>query len=67
MVPREEYKLRDHDTLELKIILTGLVIYTRPWVSSTKVNKSAPKDKLEGGGWSGIVKDICAPLDEVDT
>ena len=67
MVLREEYKLRDHDTLELKITLTDPVIYTRPWVSSTKVNKRVPKDKLEAGGWSGIVEDICAPLDEVDT
>ena len=24
-------------------------------------------NKLEAGGWSGIVEDICAPLDEVDT
>jgi len=31
-----------------------------------KVNKRVPKDKLEAGGWSGIVEDVCAPLDEVD-
>jgi hypothetical protein len=62
----EEYKLRDHNTLELKITLIDPVIYKAPWVT-TKVNKRVPKDKLEAGGWSGIVEDICAPVDEVDT
>ena len=62
----ERYKLRDHDTLELQITLIDPVIYTKPWVT-TKVNKRVPKDKLSAGGWSGIVEDICAPLDEVDT
>jgi hypothetical protein len=62
----ERYRLRDHDTLELQITLTDPVIYTRPWVSSTKVNKRVPKDKMAAGGWAGLMEDVCAPLDEVD-
>jgi hypothetical protein len=62
----ERYRLRDHDTLELQITIIDPLIYTKPWVT-TKVNKRVPKDKLEAGGWSGIVEDICAPVDEVDT
>ena len=62
----ERYKLLDHDTLELQLTIIDPAIYTKPWVT-TKVNKRVPKDKLAAGGWSGIVEDICAPLDEVDT
>jgi hypothetical protein len=35
--------------------------------SAARENKRVPKDKLEVGGWSGNVEDICVPPDEVDT
>jgi hypothetical protein len=63
----ERYRLRDRDTLELQITLTDPVIYTRPWVSEVKVNKRVPKEKMAAGGWGGLMEDICAPLDEVET
>jgi len=62
----ERYKLRDRDTLELQITLTDPLIYTRPWVSSVKVNRRVPKEKMAAGGWVGLMEDVCAPVDEVD-
>ena len=46
------------------LTLTDPVLYTRPWVASTKVWTLIPKDKMSVGGWGGILEDRCVPSDE---
>ena len=64
----ERYRRLSYDTLELRMTITDPKIYTKPWVSQTKIFKLFPKEwfKTGDGGWAGIREDVCAPADEVE-
>jgi hypothetical protein len=38
----ERYRRLDQDTLELRMVITAPMAYTKPWVSETKIMKLAP-------------------------
>jgi hypothetical protein len=40
-------------------------VYTRPWISETKKFRLIDKPKTIEG-WSGLLEDICAPIEDVD-
>jgi hypothetical protein len=63
---QERYRRVSYDTLELSMTITDPKIYTKPWVSETKRFTFIPKEKAGPSGWSGLVQDICAPMDEVE-
>jgi hypothetical protein len=67
MVLEERYTRINYDTLELKMTLTDPVYYQKPWVSETKRMHLIPRDFIKSSGWSGLLEDLCAPVDEVDT
>jgi len=50
--------------LRAKLKLIDPVTYTKPWESEPKIWALIPKDKMEIGGWSGILEDRCVPSDE---
>jgi hypothetical protein len=60
----ERWSRPSPNRLQVDMTLTDPVIYTRPWQSSRKVWALIPKDKMEIGGWSGILEDRCVPDDE---
>jgi hypothetical protein len=48
--------------------ITGPKVYTRPWISETKRFRRQEKPDIRTvDGWTGLLEDICAPADEVDT
>jgi hypothetical protein len=67
MVLEERYTRVNYDTLELTMTLTDPVYYEKPWVSETKRMHLIPRDFIQSSGWSGLLEDLCAPVDEVDT
>jgi hypothetical protein len=64
---QERYTRVDHDTIRLQIIVTDPKIYTRPWMSETKTFKLVPKEAITRDNWYGLLEEICAPIDEVDS
>jgi hypothetical protein len=67
MVLEERYTRMNYDTLELKMVLTDPAYYAQPWVAQTKRMHLIPRDFIKSSGWSGLLEDLCAPVDEVDT
>jgi len=55
----ERYRRIDKDTLELKMTLTDAEIYTRPWVSDTKIFKL---DREKSKRWDEQI--YCVPTEE---
>ena len=41
--------------------------YTKPWMSQTKKFKLLKKEEISYDGWYGMLEEICAPVDEVDS
>lgn len=64
---QERYTRVDHDTITLQIVVDDPKVYTKPWVSQTKTFKTVPKETITREGWYGLLEEICAPIDEVDT
>ena len=63
----ERWTRINYNTLELKMLITDPVIYTKPWPSQTKRFHLIPKQNVKSSeGWVGLFEDLCAPLDEVD-
>jgi hypothetical protein len=67
MLLQERYTRVDHDTITLQIIVNDPKIYTKPWVGELKTFKIVPKETLVRDGWFGLLEEICAPIDEVDS
>jgi hypothetical protein len=67
MVLEERYTRINYDTLELTMTLTDPKYYTKPWVAQTKRMHLIPRDFIKSSNWSGLLEDLCAPVDEVDT
>src|SRR5213594_355975 len=64
---QERYRRVDHDTLELTMTIDDPKTYTKPWVSQTKTFKLLKKEEISYDGWYGMLEEICAPVDEVDS
>lgn len=64
MVLEERWQRPSPNRLQVDLTINDPVMYTRPWHSSRKVWALIPKDKMEIGGWSGILEDRCVPDDE---
>ena len=41
--------------------------YAKPGSAETKRMHLIPRDFIQSSGWSGLLEDLCAPVDEVDT
>ena len=67
MVLEERYTRINYDSLELKMVLTDPEYYAKPWVAQTKRMHLLPANYIQSSGWSGLLEDLCAPVDEVDT
>ena len=68
MVLEERYRRPLYDVLELSMTITDPKIYTRPWGSETKRFRRLERTAIKTvDGWTGLMEDICAPADEVDT
>jgi len=63
-VLEERWERPSKNRLRVQLTITDPVNYTRPWKSSYKVWTLIPKDKMQIGGWSGILEDRCVPSDE---
>jgi hypothetical protein len=50
-------------TLELKMVLTDSAYYAKPWLQTKRMHL-IPRD-FPVDGWSGLLEDLCAPVDEV--
>jgi hypothetical protein len=67
MFLEERYTRINYDTIELKMVLTDAEYYAKPWVAQTKRMHLIPQTFIQSSGWSGLLEDLCAPVDEVDT
>ena len=67
MVLEERYTRINFDTLELRMVLTDPKYYAQPWTAQVKRMHLIPRDFIRSSGWSGLLEDLCAPVDEVDT
>jgi hypothetical protein len=63
-VLEERWDRPSPNRLRVTMTLIDPLLYTKPWVSSTKVWTLIPPDKMSVGGWSGILEDRCVPSDE---
>jgi hypothetical protein len=64
---QERYKRIDHDHIEMVVTLTDPKYYAKPWVSQTKSWQllTKPEEYSAQAGWTGLMEEICAPMDEV--
>ena len=62
---QERYARLAYDALELKMTIDDPKVYTKPWASETKKFRLIDKPKTIEG-WSGLIEDICAPIEDVD-
>jgi hypothetical protein len=63
----ERYRRVAYDTLELSMTVIDPVYYAKPWKSQLKRFKLLPKDLIKTPeGWTGLLEDICAPVDELE-
>ena len=68
MTLKERYQRTAYDVVELSMTITDPKVYTRPWISETKRFRRLEKPAIRTvDGWTGLLEDICAPADEVDT
>jgi hypothetical protein len=64
----ERYRRTAYDALELTMIITDPKIYTRPWASQAKRFRLLPKNGIKTiDGWTGLMEDLCAPADDVES
>jgi hypothetical protein len=61
---QERWVRTSPNRLRVDMTLTDPVTYTRPWKASPKIWAMIPPEKMEIGGWSGILEDRCVPSDE---
>ncbi len=63
----ERYRRIAFDTLELNMTITDPSYYAKPWKGQTKQFKLLAKDFIKTPeGWSGLLEDLCAPVDELE-
>jgi hypothetical protein len=68
MVLEERYRRTAYDVMELSMTITDPKIYAKPWISETKRFRRLEKGGIKTvDGWTGLMEDVCAPADEVDT
>jgi len=68
MVLEERYRRTAYDVLELSMTVTDPKIYSKPWVSEIKRFRKLEKSGIKTvDGWTGLMEDVCAPADEIDT
>jgi hypothetical protein len=64
----ERYRRTAYDALELTMIITDPKIYARPWTSQLKRFRLLPKNGIKTiDGWTGLMEDLCAPADDVES
>jgi hypothetical protein len=64
---QERYTRTAYDVLELNMIITDPKVYKSPWKSELKKFRKLPKDGIKTvDGWTGLLEDVCAPIDEVE-
>jgi len=64
----ERYRRTAYDALELTMTIVDPKIYTRPWTSQLKRFRLLPKNGIKTiDGWGGLMEDLCAPADEVES
>jgi hypothetical protein len=68
MVLEERYRRPLYDVLELSMTIADPKIYMRPWISETKRFRRLEKGSIKTvDSWTGLLEDVCAPADEVET
>jgi hypothetical protein len=64
----ERYRRTAYDVLELTMTITDPKVYTKPWTSQLKRFRLLPKNGIKTvDGWTGVMEDLCAPADEVES
>jgi hypothetical protein len=64
----ERYRRTAYDAMELIMTIVDPKIYTRPWTSQVKRFRLLPKNGIKTiDGWTGLMEDLCAPADEVES
>jgi len=64
----ERYHRTAYDVLELTMTITDPKVYTKPWTSQLKRFRLLPKNGIKTvDGWTGLMEDLCAPADEVES
>ena len=64
----ERYRRTAYDAMELTMTIVDPKIYTRPWTSQLKRFRLLPKNGIKTiDGWGGLMEDLCAPADEVES
>lgn len=64
----ERYRRTAYDALELTMTIVDPKIYTKPWTSQLKRFRLLPKNGIKTiDGWTGLMEDLCAPADEVES
>jgi hypothetical protein len=64
---QERYRRTDHDHIEMVVTLTDSKYYSKPWVSQTKNWQllTKPEEYSAQSGWTALMEELCAPMDEV--
>jgi len=64
---QERYRRTDHDHIEMVVTLTDPKYYAKPWESQTKSWQllTKPEEYSAQPGWTGLMEELCAPMDEV--
>jgi hypothetical protein len=64
----ERYRRTAYDVLELSMTITDPRVYTKPGTSQPKRFRLLPKNGIKTvDGWTGLMEDLCAPADEVES
>ena len=64
---QERYRRVAYDTLELNMWIEDPKVYARRWNADIKRFKLLPKDSIKTPeGWTGILEDLCAPVEDID-
>jgi hypothetical protein len=63
----ERYRRTAYDRIEMQIVLTDPVYYTKPWPSEPKTWVLLTKpEEYAAPEWTALMEELCVPLDEVD-
>jgi hypothetical protein len=63
----ERYTRINHDQIEMTVTLTDPKYYAKPWVSQKKMWEllKNPAQYSPQPGWTGLMEELCVPMDEV--
>ena len=62
----ERYRRISPDKIEFVMTINDPLIYTKPWVSETKILRRLPPERATLNGWTGLLDDRCVPSEEAD-